>query len=246
MSRSTSKYSALRLHLAENAAPVSSRSGSGWSPLGVDRMRNTTTNSATDVGFLAGRRRTRYGTCKKHIFLIGFSGSGKSTLGPLLARRLAVEFYDADTLVAQQAGKAIETIFSDDGERVFRRLETQVINRLANRNRPTMVIALGAGALERSKNRNVVKRNGVVVYLSCSVREIYKRLKQNTNRPLLRVSPAEGETPRQARLRRIRDLLGRRKKTYAQADVIISTTNKSLRETVRQLYAKVQSCYADH
>jgi len=207
-------------------------------------MRNPTTNSATDVGFLARRRRTRNPTYKRHIFLVGFSGSGKSAVGSRLARLLEAKFYDTDSLVEQQCGKTIDHIFSDDGKDTFRRLESQVIDELINRNEPRMVIALGAGAFEKRKNWNIVKRHGIVVYLSCSVREIYKRLKEKTNRPLLRVSPAKGETCRQAVLRRIKDLLGQRKRIYAQADVTISTTNKSMDETVRQLYRKIQSCDA--
>jgi shikimate kinase len=183
---------------------------------------------------------------KRHIFLVGFSGSGKSTLGPLLARRLGAEFYDADTLVGQKAGKTIDAIFSDDGEDTFRRLETQVINELINRNEPRMVIALGAGAFEKRKNWNIVKQRGIIIYLSCSLREIYKRLKKNTDRPLLRVSPAKGETQRQAVLKRIKNLLCQRRQTYTQANLIISTTSKSIDETVSQLLRKIQSCDASH
>lgn len=209
-------------------------------------MRNPTTNSATDVGFLARRRRTRNPTYKRHIFLVGFSGSGKSTIGSRLAQLLKAEFYDTDTLIEQRCGKTIDKVFSDDGGDTFRRFESEVINELINRNGPRMVIALGAGVFEERKNWNIVKRNGIVVYLSCSVREIYKRMKEKTDRPLLRVSPAKGETQRQAVLRRIKDLLGQRRQTYAQADLIISTTNKSMDETVRQLYRKIQSCDANH
>lgn len=209
-------------------------------------MRNPTTNSATDVGFFARRRRTRNPTYKKHIFLIGFSGSGKSTVGSRLARLLEAEFYDTDTLIEQRCGKTIDKVFSDDGEDTFRRLESQVINELINRNEPRMVIALGAGAFEKRKNWNVVKQNGTVVYLSCSVREIYKRMKEKTDRPLLRVSPAKGEIQRQAVVRRIKDLFDQRKRIYAQADMRLSTTNRSINETVRQLYRKIQSCDANH
>ncbi len=214
--------------------------------LGANVMRNPTTNSATNVGFLARRRRTRNPTYKRHIFLIGFSGSGKSTVGSRLARFLEAEFYDTDTLIEQRCGKTIDKVFSDDGEAEFRRFESEVINELINRNGPRMVIALGAGAFEKRKNWNIVKRHGIVVYLSCSLREIYKRLKEKTDRPLLRVSPAKGETQRQAVLNRIKDLLAQRRLTHAQADVTISTTNKSIDETVRQLHRRIQSCDANH
>jgi len=209
-------------------------------------MRNPTTNSATDVGFLARRRRTLNPIYKRHIFLVGFSGSGKSTVGSRLARLLEAEFYDTDTLIEQRCGKTIDKVFSDDGGDTFRRFESEVINELICLNESRLVVALGAGAFEKRKNWNVVKRNGTVVYLSCSVREMYKRLKEKTDRPLLQVSPAKGETCRQTVLRRIKDLLGQRKRIYAQADIRISTTNKSIDETVRQLFRRIQSCDANH
>ena len=209
-------------------------------------MRNPTTNSAIDVGFLARWRRTRNPTYKRHIFLVGFSGSGKSTIGSRLARLLEAEFYDTDMLIERQCGKTIDRVFTDDGEAAFRRFESEIINKLINRNELRMVIALGAGAFEKRKNWNVVKRHGIIVYLSCSIREIYKRLKEKTDRPLLRVSPAKGETQRQAVLRRIKDLLGQRKRIYAQADIRISTTNRSINKTVRQLHRKIQSCDASY
>lgn len=183
---------------------------------------------------------------KRHIFLVGFSGSGKSTLGSRVAQRLGAEFYDTDTLVEQRCGKTIDKVFNDDGEATFRRLESEVIKELICLNESRLVVALGAGTFEKRKNWNIVKKHGIIVYLSCSVREIYKRLKKNTERPLLRVSLAKGETQRQAVLRRIKDILGQRKQIYAQANLVISTTNKSIDETVRQLLREIQSCDASH
>ena len=185
-------------------------------------------------------------TKKKHIFLVGFSGSGKSTLGSRMARRLGVKFYDTDMLIERKCGKTIDKVFSDDGEDTFRRLESEVIKELTCLNELRLVVALGAGAFKKRKNWDIVKRHGIVVYLSCSLREIYKRLKKNTDRPLLRVSPTKGETQRQAVLRRIKDLLDQRRQTYAQADLMISTTNRSIKETVKQLLRKIQACDASH
>jgi shikimate kinase len=178
-------------------------------------------------------------TQKKHIFLIGFSGSGKSTLGPQLARRLKAKFYDIDTMIEKRCGKSIAQIFDDDGEDVFRRLESQTIIELLKYGKSRMVIALGGGALQRRKNRDAVKRNGLVVYLSCSVGQIYRRVKDKADRPLLRVNPAKEKTTRQAVIRRIKDLLEQRKPIYAQADIKVSTTSKSVAETLKELQRRI-------
>jgi shikimate kinase len=176
---------------------------------------------------------------RKHIFLIGFSGSGKSTLGPRLARRLRTKFYDTDKIIEKRCGKSIAQIFHDDGEDVFRRLESQTIIELLKYGKSRMVIALGGGALQRRKNRDVVKRNGIVVYLSCSARKIYQGIKNKADRPLLRVNPAKEKTTRQAVIRRIKDLLEQRKPIYAQADIKVSTTSKSVAETLKELQRRI-------
>ncbi len=189
-------------------------------------------------------------TGKKHIFLIGFSGSGKSTLGPLLARQLKARFYDTDTMIEKRYGKSIAQIFDDDGEDVFRRLESQTITellvggrrpRLPHYSKSRMVIALGGGALQRRKNRDVVKRNGMVVYLSCSDGKIYQRIKDKSDRPLLRMNAVKEKTTQQAVIRRIKELLEQRKPIYAKADIRVSTTSKSVAETLKQLQRKILS-----
>lgn len=156
-------------------------------------------------------------------------------MGSRMARRLGAKFYDTDMLVERQCGKTIDKVFSDDGETVFRQLESEVINELTHLNKSRLVIALGAGAFEKRKNWNVVKRNGIVIYLSCSVREIYRRIKEKTDRPLLQVSPAKGETHRQSVMRRIRELLSKRKQRYSEADIVISTSNKSVSDALEIL-----------
>ena len=62
-------------------------------------------------------------TSPTHITLIGFMGTGKSTVARLLAERLGWDLFDADAVIAEKAGKPIPSIFSEDGEMAFRKLE---------------------------------------------------------------------------------------------------------------------------
>ncbi len=182
----------------------------------------------------------------KHVFLIGFSGSGKSTIGPRLARLFGCVFVDTDQVIVRRHGKSIVRIFTEDGEAAFRRYESDVIADLLGRAQLPTVVALGGGAFQRSRNRALVRGRGLAVYLSCSVREIYRRTRSMTDRPLLRFSRRPGETMRQARLRGIAALLETRKPTYRQADVTVSTTAVSVSEAVRRIYREIQSRRADH
>ena len=60
------------------------------------------------------------------IFLTGFMGSGKTTIGTMLGEKLRIPAYDMDQLIVQKAGKSINEIYDDDGESIFRQLESDV------------------------------------------------------------------------------------------------------------------------
>ncbi|HSN23162.1 MAG TPA: shikimate kinase, partial [Methylomicrobium sp.] len=49
-----------------------------------------------------------------------------------------------------------------------------------------IVLATGGGAILREENRELLKENGFVVYLKCSIGRILERTRKDTQRPLLR------------------------------------------------------------
>ena len=61
------------------------------------------------------------------IYLTGFMGCGKSSTGRRVARALGYTFADTDRLVEETAGKSIARIFAEEGETVFRQLETEAL-----------------------------------------------------------------------------------------------------------------------
>jgi len=178
-----------------------------------------------------------------NVFLIGFSGSGKSTVCIQLAHLLKAAFFDTDALIEKRERRTITEIFADDGERRFRQLEFREVTNLLHGKRRRKVIALGGGALTNPVTRKVVLSNGIIVYLSCSVREIYRRMKGMTDRPLLNVTPRDGETLRDAHFRRIHRMLDRRQPQYRQADLVYSTTNKQPGQAARDIYRILKNRY---
>ncbi len=168
------------------------------------------------------------------MFLIGFSGSGKTTVGPLLAARMKLPFNDLDSVIEKQSGRLVTDIFADSGEKVFRRMELTELKRLLSSGRGG-VVALGGGAYENESIRDTAMNYGYTVYLSCSARELYRRLRTSEDRPLLRVTSRQGETVRQARMRRIKTLVKKRLANYCRADFIVSTTKRTPSQVVRHL-----------
>ena len=99
----------------------------------------------------------------ENIILIGMPGCGKSTVGRLLAERLGKEFVDADEEIVRLAGKSIPEIFDDDGEEVFRDLETQALEALGRRS--GLVVATGGGCVTKARNYPLLHQNGTIIWL---------------------------------------------------------------------------------
>ncbi len=81
-----------------------------------------------------------------------------------------------------------------------------------------MVIDCGGGVFIHEKNRNALKQNGLVIYLSAEVETLYDRVKTRTHRPLLNVKDP---------LKKLKDLLKVREKFYQEADLTFQTDGKT-------------------
>lgn len=153
------------------------------------------------------------------LFLTGFMGSGKSTVGRYLANLLDVPFVDLDAEVVAGAGRSIKQIFDEEGEPAFRAMETEVLQRVCSRGEA--VIATGGGIVISPDNRDVMHRTGVIVNLMVSCDQILRRLANAGDRPLYPGSN-EGE--------RVRMLMEQRAAFYADADIRIDTSMKSVED----------------
>src|SRR3989442_6133003 len=117
-------------------------------------------------------------------------GAGKSTVGPLLARKLATQFYDLDSLIEDAEKTTIRRIFESKGEVYFRQKETELLiplTRLHN-----SVVALGGGTFVQESNRALIRATGISVWLNVPFVLIQQRIQDPLSRPLFR-SPHEME-----------------------------------------------------
>ena len=104
--------------------------------------------------------------------IIGPPGAGKSTVGELLATRLGVPFTDADSVIAETAGKPVGDIFVQDGEAAFRALERATAARLID-DEPG-VLALGGGAVLDPATQQLLAGQRVI-YLETGFRTVVHR-----------------------------------------------------------------------
>lgn len=123
------------------------------------------------------------GTTNKTIGLIGFMGTGKTTIGKALASATERQFVDTDKIVENRAGKTISEIFSEDGEDVFRKMESQIVTEVCDYE--SCVISFGGGVVLSPLNIETIRKNAVVVLLKASVETIASRISLHYTRPLL-------------------------------------------------------------
>lgn len=97
------------------------------------------------------------------IVLIGMPGCGKSTIGRLLAEKCKKTFVDADAEIEKMANKSIPRIFAEDGEEVFRAMETKVLAHFGKQS--NLVIATGGGCVTRADNEPLLRQNGKLFWL---------------------------------------------------------------------------------
>jgi shikimate kinase len=115
------------------------------------------------------------------LVLTGYMGAGKTSVGRRVANRLDRTFTDADRVIEEQAGMPVPEIFSKRGELWFRRTEERVIRDVLA-GEPG-VLALGGGAVESAKTRDLLRRTADVVWLKASVDVAWGRVK-DSDRPL--------------------------------------------------------------
>ncbi len=123
---------------------------------------------------------------KRTIVMVGMMGSGKTAIGKELASRLGVAFLDSDAEIEAAAAMSISEIFERDGEAFFRDRESEVIGRLLDAQ--NAVLSTGGGAFLFERNRDLISRKGVSVWLKADLALLWSRVKHKDTRPLLRTS----------------------------------------------------------
>lgn len=136
-------------------------------------------------------------------------GSGKSTVGRHLARQLGLRFSDSDAVLEQRLGTTIRDWFAQHGEAAFRDEEQRVIDELTRQR--GAVLATGGGAVLRPANREALHARAQVFYLRSTPEELFRRLRHDTQRPLLQVADPQRKL---RELYRERDPLYRRTAHY--------------------------------
>jgi len=153
------------------------------------------------------------------IYLCGFMGVGKTTIGRHLSASLGYKFADLDHLIEEGEGYRVTEIFGRYGEAYFRDLEYQYL--LEHSKKTGQILALGGGTLQNQQLIDVIKANGILVFLKLPIDQIVQRLRYTKKRPLLLKENGERRS-----LEELQDFISslyeRRLPSYLQADIVFS------------------------
>lgn len=165
------------------------------------------------------------------IVLVGFMGAGKTVAGRALAGRLNAEFIDLDELIVEFSGRTITRIIEEDGEAIFRLIETDLLAMTldATRNQP-LVIATGGGTWTIERNRLSLRaRNSFTVWLDAAFELCWQR-----------INSASGTRPLARDEESTRALYDERRDAYALAELSVQVDwNKSNSDVVEEIIKSV-------
>lgn len=166
-----------------------------------------------------------------NLILVGMMGSGKTTMGRALARHLGKAFVDSDEEIQKRTGVTIPHIFDVEGEAGFRQRESAVLRDLLGRD--NMVLATGGGAVIAEQNRELLRQNGIVIYLKASVHDLWQRTRHDRNRPLLQTADPH------AKLTQLHD---QRDPLYQQvADIVMHSGKQSVHALMLHLVEQIEA-----
>jgi len=117
----------------------------------------------------------------KNIVLIGMPACGKSTIGYWLSKKIGYPLLDTDKYLEEKENRIISDIFSNEGEEYFRNLETKYLKELSEKE--GLIISTGGGAVKKKENIDILKKNGIIIFLNREINDISKE--NHKHRPLL-------------------------------------------------------------
>jgi shikimate kinase len=155
------------------------------------------------------------------LYLVGFMGAGKTTVARLLAKRLDWKVEDIDERIEKRERRDIPSIFRQSGEPYFRAIEREeLITLLSQRG---TVVATGGGTMADPGNRQLMLRDGAVIWLDAPFSTLVSRV------------PLDGRRPLAADRLEMERLYNQRLMAYRQAHLRVDAGRGSVEELVDQI-----------
>lgn len=146
-------------------------------------------------------------------------GVGKTTVAKQLSHRRNLPFVDLDSEIERTEQSSISEIFARQGEGYFRKLESKILSQISDKG---VIVSTGGGIVGSEINWRLMREKGKVIYLHASWPTISARLVDTSKRPLAGNGVDD----------KLHSLWESRLPLYNQADVIIDTDNRTVKQVV--------------
>ncbi len=167
-----------------------------------------------------------------HLVLVGMMGSGKTTVGRLAAAALQRPFLDSDEMIEAREGRTVRDIWLEQGEPVYRDLETAVLREALASEEPAVVAAAGGVVLREANRRLLESARVCTVRLQADPDVLIERVGRQGHRPLLDDDP----------LGTLHRLAEEREPLYREvADATVDVGDRSADEIAAEVLAVLQT-----
>lgn len=157
------------------------------------------------------------------IALLGVRGSGKTTIGRQLAQELEVPFVELDSIVEDLAGMGLGPVFSIHGEKYYRQLQHDALERWLSQH-GSGVLATGGSIVEDARTFQRLCSTCRTVWLRSTADDLWDRVVQQGDLRPMRQNPRA--------MAELRELLERREPLYAKADLDVDTHDREPEQVV--------------
>lgn len=166
------------------------------------------------------------------IALIGLRGAGKSTLGSQAAAHLEIPFLELNHEIEQSGGMPVDDVIGLYGQKGYRLLEQQAVERIAATH-STLLLAVAGGIAGQTDTFNFLLDHYHTIWLRTSPEEHMSRVRaQGDERPMAGSPNA---------MKELRAILGNRESQYKRADIHIDTSGKSVAQSLADLLFEIDS-----
>jgi shikimate kinase len=168
---------------------------------------------------------------KNNYFFCGIKHSGKTTHAKIFAKNNNMDVFDGDDLILKSLkGQSIRSFYKEFGKDSFMQEEFKTIEGFLKDKTENRVLSLGGGICDNVRAINLLKDNGILIFIKVNEKALYKRIIIDGIPPFL-----EGNSKEKFHL-----LFNEREKKYLHyADIIIEVKDAPIDDTAKIIDAKI-------
>ena len=163
---------------------------------------------------------------EKRLCLIGLRGAGKSTLGKIMSKELSLPFLELNREIEEVSGIPANEVMALYGQEGYRRLERQALERIVATTSET-VLAVAGGIVAEPETFSYLLRHFHTVWLKARPEEHMQRVREQGDLRPMKGNPKAMEE--------LRSILTSRESLYAQAEAVVDTSGRTLKQSTRDL-----------